>query len=679
MFVHCDAAGCHPDGHDLATGADRQPLASFPAGCVLEPRLSPDGATLVFLRFANPNGCTGTSEIWTAPVGSGPGTVLATAPANAWFDMPNWSPDGTTLLYTQEQDDAQGGFVSSQLYTIPAAGGTAAAIGGGGWMAFDGTYSPDGTRIAAAVAIDTPANYLGIMNADGSNVVNLPATGLSLYSPYHPAWSPDGARISYEYVKATVAGTPSHPNSGIAVVNADGSGNHVLTSTSGASTAAWVSSWSADGSEIYYDAAPRSTSTGELLAYGTIYATDSATGTYRTTVVAATSTDSLGDPFFVGPGPSSGSASTYTPVTPTRVQPRVLVGPGGSIDVRVSGGTSPAPSGATAVTVNLTGVKSTASTYLQIYPRPVSGSAAPVVSNLNLVAGQTAAVAAQVTVPASGYVRIRNAFGTTGVILDVTGYFTAGTTAAGFVALPQPLRALDASIGQGAHRDVGVTGLAGAPAHPVSVVLNLTASRPSAATYESVVPAPLVGAPTVSNLNLTAGATRANLVTVAVGTDGKISVFNFAGTVRTIVDVVGYYASDPGSLPYYPLSPTRILDTRYGTNTLGGSTAAIGQGLTLDLLARGTTTTTSAIVSVPATAQAVVFGLTAISPTRSTYLTAYASPGTRPATSSLNAAPGTIVPNLVVSGVGSTSGTVGIFNFAGSTPVIADLAGYYAP
>jgi len=661
---------------NLATGAGVQVVSAEPAACNSEPRLNPAGTALVVV--ADPSGTCqqASTQLYVIPVPAGLPSLVYTAPADAWIDLPNWSPDGSTILFTLEQDDSSGSFVSSQLYTIPAGGGSPTAIGGGGVMGFDGVYSPDGTKIAYAADVDTTANYLAVMNSNGSGVVTLPATGTLTttdLSPWYPAWSPDGSMISFEYAKG---GTP-FTNWGIAVVKADGTGARTLATTTAPTTFAFISSWSADGSEIFYDAIATNTTTGDVTASDSIYATD-VSGQYRTTVAAATATDPYGDPVFVGPGPSTGSVSTFTPITPTRVRPQVSLGAGGSIDVQVAGGASPVPAGATAVTVNLTGVKPTSATYLQVYPTPASGSAVPTVSNLNLAAGQIAAVAAQVTVPPSGFIRVRNSQGAVGVIVDVTGYFSAGSGAAGFTPLPAPVRVFDASIGYHGHADVTVTGLPGAPAAPVAVVLNLTADKPTTGTWESVVPTPLAGVPGVSNLNMAAKATRANLVTVQVGTGGQVSVYNSTGSVRTIVDVIGYYAVGPGGLGYYPLDPTRALDTRVGTNTPLGSTAPIGPLQTFTMLALGTATTSTSMVTVPTSAKAVVFNLTAVAPTSSCYLTVFPASASRPLSSNLNAAAGTIVPNLVVSGVDPATGKVSIFNNAGKTPVVADMAGYYS-
>jgi hypothetical protein len=682
VYTDVNATGGFPDAHDLTTGAEIGQPAARPAGCLIQPRLSPDGSTYVLVQFWNDD-CTGASYLWIIGLSGGFELKLGTAPANAWFDAPNWSPDGSTILYTMEQDDSAGRFVSSQLYTVPVTGGPASAIGGGGVMGFDGVYSPDGTKIAYAANIDTSANYLAIMNTDGTGVVNLPGTGLSPFSPGFPAWSPDGSRLSFQYDKAVGA----HHNYGIAVVNADGTGARVLPVAAAASTDAFVSSWSADGTEIFYDAMTRSTSTGVVSAYGSIYGTDVASGAHRTTILAALSTDVFYDPFFVGPGPTTPTASTYTPVAPSRVLPRTPVGSGAYRDVQITG-VAGVPSGASAVTVNLTGAAPTAATYLQLYPAPSSGNPVPLISNLNLVPGQAAAVAVQVALPPSGKLRVRNQSGTTGVIIDVSGYFTSDTTHGAYYPLAEPARVLDTAISAGTARAVNVAGLAGAPANPVAAVVNLTGAAPAVGTFESVFPTPggattvtAVAPPTFSSLNLTAHQTRANLVTVPIGPDGRISVYNKIGTIRSIVDVQGFYSNTVGGLAYYPLAPTRVLDTRYGTNTLSGSTAPIGPAKYLDLPLRGTTTTSTRIVTLPTVATVAVFGLTAIAPTASTYLTVYATPTTNtvPLASNLNPASGSTTPNLVISKLSDAGGTVRNYNALGNCPVLADLAGYYAP
>ncbi len=677
VYTDWSFTGPVPVTRDLATGGGTTAGGS-PGPCLLDPRWSPDGTTEVVIRTlgGDVSQCDGPTSVLEEISVNGTVTTLTTAPANAFFELPNWSPDGSTILYTLLQDDIAGNFVSSDLYTIPAVGGSPTAVGGAGVNAWDGVYSPDGLKIVAATDYSLmTANYLGIMNADGSNPVILTGTELSVFSPDLPAWSPDGSKLSFRYDKD--AG--SVHNFGIAVINADDTGEHILPVTASASTWAGISSWSADGSEQYYSAGTRSTSTGVFSSPPSIYGTDTG-GTYRTTVVAGSVFDFLYDPFFVGPGPGTGSASTFTPVDPTRVQARQQVAGGGSLDIQVAGAGLPAPIGATAVTLNLTGVGPTAPAYLSVYPRPDSGNAVPLVSNVNLVRGQVAAVAAQVSLPASGFIRVHNtSTGPVGVIVDVTGYFSAGLGAAGYDPLPVPARAFDGTIGQGLSHTVDLSAMA--PPGAVAAVVNLTGARPSASTYLAVTPdaVPPGGAPTVSTLNLSAGTTRANLATVQLSGTGTVSVYNRAGSTRAVLDVEGFYTTEAGHLAYYPLAPTRVLDTRVATNTWMGSTSPIQANRTYNVQLGQTTTTTTGIITVPANAQAVVFGLTAVGPSAGTYLTVYPDPpaNARPGTSNLNAAVGTIVANLVVTALPADR-LVGIYNAAGKTAVIADLNGYYA-
>src|SRR5207244_2276163 len=102
-----------------------------------------------------------------------------------------------------------------------------------------------------------------------------------------------------------------------------------------------------------------------------------------------------------------------------------------------------------------------------------------------------------------------------------------------------PARILDTRVGIGGRDrqlgphekiDVQVTGVGGVPASGVgSVVFNATAVAPTATTYLTIWPAG-IAMPGNSNLNARAGQVRANLVTVAVGSDGRVSLYNESGS-----------------------------------------------------------------------------------------------------------------------------------------------------
>ena len=99
--------------------------------------------------------------------------------------------------------------------------------------------------------------------------------------------------------------------------------------------------------------------------------------------------------------------------TPTRL------GPGGTTTVTVGGATG-VPRYATAAVLTITGVTATARTDLRAYP--ATAPTPPLVSNLNLDRGSTAADLAVVRL-GGGAVRIRNNAGTVGVVVDAAGWF----------------------------------------------------------------------------------------------------------------------------------------------------------------------------------------------------------------------------------------------------------------
>jgi alpha-tubulin suppressor-like RCC1 family protein len=173
----------------------------------------------------------------------------------------------------------------------------------------------------------------------------------------------------------------------------------------------------------------------------------------------------------------------------------------------------------------------------------------------------------------------------------------------------------------------------------------------------------------VSSLNLAAHETRANLVTVAVGTDGfDPGEWLVAGpsALDVVVDLEGYY-SPSGGMPFTSIAPLRVLDTRSG-NGQGGRVAPVGPNATINL-------DLSSLV--PSGTTAVTFNLTGTNPTAPTFVTAWPS-GTLPTASNLNLVAHSTTPNLVTVGL-SADRTVNLHNFAGSIDLIADLAGYYSP
>lgn len=131
--------------------------------------------------------------------------------------------------------------------------------------------------------------------------------------------------------------------------------------------------------------------------------------------------------------------------------------------------------------------------------------------------------------------------------IDLTGGFSL---ASGKYQPLTPTRLMDTRTGLGVPKaKVGpkgtvtlqAAGVGGVPATgATAVVMNVTATNPTALTYVSVYPAGTQRT-SASNLNLVAQQTAPNLVVVPV-VNGKVSFYNNAGSVDLIADIAGYYA-----------------------------------------------------------------------------------------------------------------------------------------
>jgi hypothetical protein len=97
------------------------------------------------------------------------------------------------------------------------------------------------------------------------------------------------------------------------------------------------------------------------------------------------------------------------------------------------------------------------------------------------------------------------------------------------------------AIGAAATRNLTVVNRGGVPATGAgAVALNVTATNPTSNSYLTVWPTG-AGQPLASNLNFGSGQTVPNMVIVPVGADGQISIYNNAGRVDVIVDVLGWF------------------------------------------------------------------------------------------------------------------------------------------
>src|SRR5687768_7541575 len=91
----------------------------------------------------------------------------------------------------------------------------------------------------------------------------------------------------------------------------------------------------------------------------------------------------------------------------------------------------------------------------------------------------------------------------------------------------------------------GANGNCTIPATATGIAANVTAVNGTADSFLTLFPAD-ADRPLASNLNWTAGAAPVpNKVDVKLSSDGKVSMYNHAGTVDVVVDIVGYYEPAP--------------------------------------------------------------------------------------------------------------------------------------
>ncbi|OLF17012.1 hypothetical protein BU204_13830 [Actinophytocola xanthii] len=361
--------------------------------------------------------------------------------------------------------------------------------------------------------------------------------------------------------------------------------------------------------------------------------------------------------------------SSFTAVTPARVLDtrnaigigtRTPVGPGKTITLNVS---SRVPAGATAVVLNVAGISPTSATYVSVFP---AGAARPATSNLNLVAGDIRPILTTVALGTNRGVTFYNNTGNVHLLADLAGYYAPGTGAK-FTSL-SPTRVLDTRVapasplGAGATREIDLS--TRVPVAATAVTLNVTAVGATKGTYLTAWPTGQTR-PGVSNLNLNAGNTRANMVTVPLGANRRVSLYNLTGSVNAVADVTGFYTPGAGAT-FVPRTPVRVFDTRTGAGTTG--VGPIGQDSRVPV---------NPGTHVPANATAALLNVIGVNPTASTSLTVWARDG-RPdgSVSTLTLAPGEIAATPTIAAL-STMEQLTAYNSRGSVHAVADLAGVF--
>jgi hypothetical protein len=229
----------------------------------------------------------------------------------------------------------------------------------------------------------------------------------------------------------------------------------------------------------------------------------------------------------------------------------------------------------------------------------------------------------------------------------------AGVTAA---VSASPAFAAGRPFGPNETRTVSLAGAV--PSTGRAVVVNVTAVDATRPTFLTVFEGD-ADRPLASTLNPSPGVTTHNVTFVALSENDTIDIYNEAGSVDVLVDVLAWSA-DPLALGEpVPLTPTRLFDTRgSGAPVRGARRVAV-----------------AGHAGVPNRVGAVIVNVTALNASARSFITVYPAGEARPNLSNMNPQPGEVRHNLVVTPLGA-DGSIDIYNDTGSVDVFADIVGW---
>jgi Tol biopolymer transport system component len=196
-----------------ADGTDLRPVDDL-RGDKQTPNWSPDGRRIAF-RW-NLGAETNTPLAIIDADGSNFVNLSKATGLRGW--APSWSPDGNRLVAAAASKPG----TPPSLYVMDADGSNVRRITGAGREAQYAQWSPDGDWVAFTFVVDGGFDIFKV-RPDGSNLTALTDDGSSGTNNW-PIWSPDSKQIGYG--RGSGSGE-------LWVMNADGSGKHLVTDVGG--------------------------------------------------------------------------------------------------------------------------------------------------------------------------------------------------------------------------------------------------------------------------------------------------------------------------------------------------------------------------------------------------------------------------------------------------------------
>ena len=144
--------------------------------------ISPDGRTLAYIS----NDGLPEYDIFSRPVAGGVSTQLTEHQGRD--ASPQWSPDGTQLLFRRATDGI------SDIWVMDADGTDQVRLTDNGAGNYDPRWSPDGSQVLFTSELGGDTD-IGIMHADGTD--QRPLTDHPANDEY-PTWNIDGSLIAFQ-------------------------------------------------------------------------------------------------------------------------------------------------------------------------------------------------------------------------------------------------------------------------------------------------------------------------------------------------------------------------------------------------------------------------------------------------------------------------------------------------
>jgi TolB protein len=202
------------------------------------PAWSPDYQKVAFMSKRR-----GAWEIFVMNADGSGQTPITTAKPGESDQYPSWSPDGSKIYFSHVTPDAAPLYWHSALYSVKPNGAAYTAVADlAGVSLWDPAVSPDGKKILVT-RLTTGSwgdAHLFTINPDGTGLTQLANTDLG---EGQGTWSPDGTKIAF------IVNNGYSKSRELATMNANGSGMKIVFPLTGEQD---DPSWSPDGSRIVF-------------------------------------------------------------------------------------------------------------------------------------------------------------------------------------------------------------------------------------------------------------------------------------------------------------------------------------------------------------------------------------------------------------------------------------------